>query len=277
MEQTQEQTAPEITPDQPKKSTRKRKPRARKKPTRTRRPKAAGKPLPPPVDVEQPAQDALKEPADPFDFRAIFSAPSAPGPSSIEFSTSSTSSEDAPGLSPEAERILRDVPHVIGDTPADAADVDPTPPAAGFPAAPLGAPICTPQIMAHALTFITGKIADIRRRAYYRLDGSAVDMLSAPYAQIVNALWERYAPAILSNATNALPGLGEAMLLTAVVFGPLIGRDIADSQAERAARNRPRMPAAPPTSSPTPDNAHASAQRRTASAPGGVIWASEAA
>lgn len=139
-------------------------------------------------------------------------------------------------LTPEAERLLAAVPDTIGET-ADTnpipGDVQDTP----EPAAALSlSTTITPDAVSDGLQVLTGWIADWRQFEPWRLDEVKADKLATSYAQVLDALWQRYAPIFLTQLSATTPGLLQAAVMSALVFGPVIKADLARNKDKNAAR-----------------------------------------
>ena len=148
------------------------------------------------------------------------------------------------GLSEEAERLLAGIPAVIGDGSAALLPDAVEPGAAGSDAdgdgallaAMVGSEICDAEDVAQVVTMVGGWLAGWRKREVYRVDKASAGLMARPWAAVVNHLWMKHAPSLLTSACDSVPGLAKALLMTGVVFVPAVLSDVQQTRAERAAR-----------------------------------------
>jgi hypothetical protein len=198
------------------------------------------KPLPPPIELPLPSAKPA-EPESPgllSGLSNLFQSPQAPAAApqgSEDFSAPSSTATFNEPLSAESERILASVPDRIGggeaDDPGGPADVSHE--TDGL-AALVGGEICDEQDVHQLLKMVGGFLADFRKCESYRIDDGKAGLIARPWAQVVNHLWVRYAPALLTDLSNSVPGLAKAVMLTSLVFGPAVMEDVKQSSAARA-------------------------------------------
>jgi hypothetical protein len=230
---------------------------AKKKTTHRPRKPQAEKPLPPPVDPgassELPMPQLAKEGGSMFDLGAIFqhdpygatlrrAAQMEDGDSSIPSANSSTANGEP--MAADAARLLGGVPDSIGESGQDA------PAHQGEPMAPpsvsAGTVIISAETMQPLLLWLTDKLAVWRRIEAYRLNDAGATMLAGPYSQVLNGLWDKLAPAFLSQLCVSVPGLAEAAALSAVAFWPAVQEEMKRGRAIRGAVPQKPAQAAPP-------------------------------
>lgn len=188
-------------------------------------------------------------------------------PSENVFPTSSIASYEGEELSPESERILASVPDAIEDTsdPVDGGDVQDV--QGGVRITESASALATvgcidPDDVRDTLLLLTGKIADMRKFEGWRITEEQAGKLARPYTRVVESLWERYAPAFLNSLNANVPGLMQAAIVTAVVFGPVIKADLSRKK--------------PASEMTRPSAAHSARPEPAPAKPGGVssmIWA----
>lgn len=219
------------------------------------------------VQVENRPEEnrpAEKPAGDLFGLGALFQ--SKPPETSPQSSQPSSTGSGEP-LSPEAERLLAGVPGVIGDGRDPASLGETQTGAVGSSTgegALLGSLICDAEMVQEALVLVMGQIADWRKRDVYRLDEARAGLLARPYSEVINALWAQFAPAVFTEFCNSIPGLAKAVLMSAVIFTPMVKADMEQTRKEKQAARRGADPSSTRGArTPVPS-----------SAPGGaVVWA----
>lgn len=223
--------------------------KAKKAARRARKPQAE-KPLPLPVDPGAQNLPAMEQekPSGLFNLGAIFGEKPNPQPSGEGGKPSWNSSiGNGEPMAADAARLLGSVPDVIGSEDGTARTAE----SADAPAAPMILPsavIISADTMQHLLLWLTDKLAVWRRIDAYRLNDAGAAMLAGPYSQVLNGLWDKLAPAFLSQLCVSVPGLAEAAALSAVAFWPAIQEEMKRSSARRGAI--PQKPVQPAPAQP---------------------------
>lgn len=145
-----------------------------------------------------------------------------------------SSSEPGPGepLSAEAERILAGVPDVIGEAEPEAGAA-----ADGVTVTVEAPPVVLSSATVKLLLLAACKqVAKWRKFDRYAIGESEAGLLAGPYTELLNAVIDKLAPAFVRQFAVSLPGLGEAVALSAVIFGPVVMADLARQDESKAAR-----------------------------------------
>jgi hypothetical protein len=217
-------------------------------PSPKKSPSSSPKPLPPPVPVASQQKNAgAVEPEKPAGFlNGLFNSPSsASSPTTpLEMGSSALpNGSPAEPLSPEAEALLASIPESIGPeepgaaaAPEQAADTSDGEALLEM----VGEQLLDDEDMRALLELVGEQLAKWREHEPYRRAGErAGSIASKPWAQVINHLWITYAPALLTDLTAHIPGLGKALLMTSIAFGPTVVSDLARSKEKRAAGGRP--------------------------------------
>lgn len=149
-------------------------------------------------------------------------------------------------MAADAARLLGSVPDAIGE---DGQDVPPSgDPAPSVLSMPDETVIISAETMHQLLLWLTDKLAVWRRIEAYRLNDAGAAMLAGPYSQVLNGIWDKLAPAFLSQLCVSVPGLSEAAVLSAVAFWPAIQEEMKRGRgARRTPPQKPDVPQAEPS------------------------------
>jgi hypothetical protein len=241
-----------------------RKPRAKKpaanKQRQPRKPRAE-KPLPDPVEVNgqaaEPPRLATQDEGNGGLLEGIgdlFQIPQKPREKVTPFPVPSNGSSTSEPLTPEAERILRTVPDVIGEDPALAGE----PQSAGVigdedPITALMAQVAfEPQDVQDVIAETFDWLAERFESDHWRLTDRQARMLGRPSAQLLNSIWAKlsnYLPDILSRWCESTPGATAFLLAAGMVITPKVMQQVAISR-ERKATTSPVQPGPKPVSVP---------------------------
>lgn len=145
-------------------------------------------------------------------------------------------------MAADAARLLDSVPDVIGDEGDGASGAADAP-------APVILPhtiIISAETMQQLLLWLTDKLAVWRRIEAYRLNDAGATMLAGPYSQVLNGVWDKLAPAFLSQLCVSVPGLAEAAALSAVAFWPAIQEEMKRGRTPQRIPQRPEAQPEPP-------------------------------
>jgi hypothetical protein len=235
------------------------------KPRRThhKRKQSASSPLPPPLELPAPSSQPEPKPNGNGLFGNLnpFASPSRQS-SPETFSTAPQSSPagfspETEPLSPEAEQILSQIPETIGgeaDDPGGPADVGDHAGQLGGAGFDLAGEICDEEAAREILEWVGDSLADWRKREEYRVAGKRAGGAAKHWSRVINGLWTRYAPLLLSQLGETVPGLIPAVAMTAIAFAPAIGADIKQTALDRGRRGvaEPQGPQPVPPQRSTP-------------------------
>lgn len=205
-----------------------------KKKARSRKPQTE-KPLPPPVDPGASSELPLPEPESQgsglFNLGAIFQSQSQQ-PSSADSSIPSATSSNANGepMAADAARLLDSVPERIGDDGTDAPPQGEAPDTVRvtISQAPI---VVDAETVRVCLLWLTEKLAIWRKVEAYRIGEHGAEILAPPYTKVLNALFEKLMPAFVTQFAMSVPGLAEAAVLSAIVFGPAFKEEMKRGRA----------------------------------------------
>jgi hypothetical protein len=201
-------------------------------------------PLPPPVPVEGASED-------PYRLSGTFQLP--PDQDSFGDSNPFSTSEPKPGqpLSPDAERILADVPENVSDSAG--ADREPDFNSDGTRIdEPRGEiRVFNEQFIADSLEEAFAFASHYFESDHWLLSETQSRMLSGPSKQLLDSLWthiNRMLPLWLARWSESTPGLIDCVFAFSIVLGAKIAQQVKVSRDRRAhvAPSKPAQPHAVP-------------------------------
>lgn len=150
----------------------------------------------------------------------------------------------------ESARLMNAVPDVIGDQePAGDRQGEAAPATGGIPPfEELGDTICEAEDMAELIELACDHLASWRDFEDYRISEDKAARLSRPYSRMVNSMWAQFAPALLRELSGKVPGLASSVFMTAIVFGPIVRKDLKRSRARKSTVHTMPAPAPAPES-----------------------------
>jgi len=188
--------------------------------------------------------------------------------SSPASSVSSTATLNEP-LTPEAERLLAQVPDTISDNSEAALPEAEEPQPEGDAIAALMAQVAfEPQDVQDVLCEFFDYLAERFQSEHWQLTDRQARMLGRPAAQLANAMWvkmQNYLPDVLGRWCEETPGATAFILAAGLVIGPKVSMQIKISRERK--RNRPAIRPTQSESGPV-----AVEKPKDKPAQSGVIW-----
>ena len=173
-------------------------------------------------------------------------------------SQTSSETEPAPGepLTPEAERIVNDVPEAIGGVYVAGEKLDDHETAAAVGA--LGS--LSPEFLHGLISFNEDDVSSVLEEGFdfladrfesehWKLTERQSRMLGGPTTQLLSSVWSKVAqmlPAQLAQWCMSMPGLAGFILVSAIVVGPKVTTQIAVSRKRKSLGKEPRKPGPTP-------------------------------
>lgn len=231
-----------------------RSPRTKKSPAKAKAPRKprAPKSLPPPVEIsatrpQEPAASQQPESGGLLSGIADLFSNNQPQESkkpSISGQEPKSSSTSEP-LTPEAERLLADVPGVIGDVGEGDSDAPVDVAAAGDPIAEMMKDFAFEQEDVRDLAeWLFETLASLFKSEHWKLKDGQADRLAKPGTKVLNTLWlklQQSLPETISSWLDRTPGAMGLVIAGSLILAPRVTQQIAISR-ERAKAGPLAMP-----------------------------------
>jgi len=230
-----------------------RKARPKKKATKTRAPRKprAQESLPPPIEINQPKPPAEKPQPESgllSGIESLFTKSQSQEPEAENQVPSGSSSSVTEPLTPEAERILQDIPDVIGDVSATDSQA-PVPPAESLALSTFDS-----YLVGEYLEEGYGFIAKVTNMEHWKLTDRQSKLLAPPLAKVLSSMSDEmtgWLPGFLKNWVERTPGAAGLLIAMVAVNGPKIAQTVTVLR-ERSKAAQVRVPKVTPMPTPRP-------------------------